>query len=224
MIGEGEGRCEIGGAVFGRAVQAGLEGIALAAAEPLRQAPIGAAAGKCETHHGIWCEAIIETAGEADCPRGQIMTADDSEIAGGAIAAAIGATPHRPARLIDRRRHSRSFEHRGIGQCDLRWGVVARGRKAKRRVICAADATAAIDEGIEHQIEELVGELECDLLRAGRGFAGKLVQGVGEIVAGEVEERHEGRRQRASVVEEVVDGMADVELIDGEGGERRRRR
>ena len=76
MIGEGEGRCEIGGAVFGRAVDAGLEGIALAAAEPLRQAPIGAAAGKCETHHGIWCEAIIEAASEADCPRGQIMAAD----------------------------------------------------------------------------------------------------------------------------------------------------
>ena len=57
-----------------------------------------------------------------------------------------------------------------------RWGVVARGCKPKRRVIGAADATAAIDEGIEHQIEELVGELERDLLRSGRGFTGKLVQ------------------------------------------------
>ena len=45
----------------------------------------------------------------------------------------------------------------------------------------------------------------------------------GEIVAGEAEERHEGRRQRAAVVEEVVDGMADVKLIDGEGRQRRRR-
>ena len=152
------------------------------------------------------------------------MAADDGEIAGGAIAAAIGATPDRPARLIERRRHSWSFQHRGIGQCDLRWGVVARGRKAKRRVICPADATAPIDEGIEHQVEELVGKLECDLLRAGRGFAGKLVQRCGEIVAGEVEERHEGRRQRATIVEEVIDGMADVELVDGEGRQRRRRR
>ena len=102
-------------------------------------------------------------------------------------------------------------------------GVVALGRKAKRRVIGPADATAPIDEGIEHQIEELVGELECDLLRAGRGFAGKLVQRSGEIVAGEAEERHEGRRQRAAIVEEVVDGMADVELIDGEGRQRRQK-
>ena len=84
-------------------------------------------------------------------------------------------------------------------------------------MIGAADAAAAIDEGIEHQVEELVGELECDLLRAGRGFAGKLVQRSGEIAAGEAEERHEGRRQRAAVVEEVVDRMADVELVDGEG-------
>ena len=45
-------------------------------------------------------------------------------------------------------------------------------------MIGAADAAASIDEGIEHQVEELVGELEADLLRAGRGFAGKLVQGV----------------------------------------------
>ena len=44
---------------------------------------------------------------------------------------------------------------------------------------------------------------------------------VGEIVAGEAEERHEGRRQRAAIVEEVVDGMADVKLIDGEGRQRR---
>ena len=91
-------------------------------------------------------------------------------------------------------------------------------------MIGAADAAAAIDEGIEHQVEELVGELEADLLRAGRGFAGKLVQRSGEIVAGEAEERHEGRRQRAAVVEEVVDGMADVELVDGEGRRRRRLR
>ena len=106
MIGEGEGRGEIGRAVFGRAVDAGLEGIALAAAEPLRQAPIGAAAGKREAHHGIGREAIIEAASEADRARGQIMAADHGEIAGGAIAAAIAATPHRPARLIDRRRRS----------------------------------------------------------------------------------------------------------------------
>jgi hypothetical protein len=40
VIGEGEGRGEIGGAGFRRAVDAGLERIALPAAQPLRQAPI----------------------------------------------------------------------------------------------------------------------------------------------------------------------------------------
>jgi hypothetical protein len=52
---------------------------------------------------------------------------------------------------------------------------VAFGREAERGVIGAAGAAAAIDEGIEHQVQELVAELEPDLLRAGRGFAGKLV-------------------------------------------------
>ena len=84
-------------------------------------------------------------------------------------------------------------------------------------MVSAADTATAIDEGVKHQVEKLVAELECRLLCTGRGLAGKLVQRNGEIVAGEVEERHEGRRQRAAIVEEVVDGMADVELVDGEG-------
>src|SRR5262249_58377200 len=49
MVGEREGRGEIGWARTRCAVDAGLEGIALAAAQPLRQAPIGAAAGQRET-------------------------------------------------------------------------------------------------------------------------------------------------------------------------------
>jgi hypothetical protein len=42
VIGEGEGRGEIGRAKFGGAVDARLEGIALAAAQPLPEAPVGA--------------------------------------------------------------------------------------------------------------------------------------------------------------------------------------
>jgi len=48
VIGEGEGRAEIGRTPAGRTVERGLEGIALTAAQPLRQAPIGAAAGERE--------------------------------------------------------------------------------------------------------------------------------------------------------------------------------
>ena len=223
VVGEGEGRGEIGRAGLGRAVDAGLEGIALAAAQPLRQAPIGAAAGEGEAHHRIGREAIVEAAGHAHRARGHVVAADHGEIAAGAVAAAIGAAPRRPARLVDRWQGLlRCLEHRGIGERDLGRRVVALGRKAERGVIGTADAAASVDEGIEHQIEELVGELEADRLRAGRGFAGKLVQGAGEIVAGEAEERHEGRRQRTAVVEEVIDRIADVELIDGEGRWRRR--
>ena len=54
VIGEGECRGEVGRAGTRCAVDAGLEGIALAAAQPLRQAPIGAGAGEREAHHGVW--------------------------------------------------------------------------------------------------------------------------------------------------------------------------
>ena len=91
-------------------------------------------------------------------------------------------------------------------------------------MIGAADAAASVDEGIEHQIEELVGQLEADPLRAGRGFARKLVQGVGEIAAGQTEQRHEARREPTAIVEEVVDGVCDVELIDCQRRRRRCRR
>ena len=39
---------------------------------------------------------------------------------------------------------------------------VALGREAERGTIGAADAATSVDEGIEHQIEELVGQLEAD--------------------------------------------------------------
>src|SRR5215831_15157348 len=145
------------------------------------------------------------------------MAAAHGEIAGGAVAAAVGAAPRGPARFIERRRRWGRLEYRGIGMRDVRRHGFAFGRKAERRVVGAADPAAAIDEGIEHHVQELVGELECHLLCAGRGLAGKLVQGIDEIAAGQPIERHECWRQRAAVVEEVVDRTADVELVDGEG-------
>src|SRR5262249_50434316 len=60
------------------------------------------------------------------------------------------------------------------------------------------DAAAAVDERIEHQVQELIGELEADLLRIGSGFAGELAQRAGKIAAGEAEDSHEGGRQRAA--------------------------
>jgi len=75
VISEGERRREIGRAGFRRAVDAGLEGIALAAAEPLRQAPVGAGAGEREAHHRVRREAIIEAGRAARGARGEIMAA-----------------------------------------------------------------------------------------------------------------------------------------------------
>jgi hypothetical protein len=78
-------------------------------------------------------------------------------------------------------------------------------------------AAAALDEGIKHQVEKLVGELEGHLLRPGRNLAGELIERVGQIAAGQPKEGQECRRQHTAVVEEVVDRMSDVELVDGEG-------
>jgi hypothetical protein len=86
-------------------------------------------------------------------------------------------------------------------------------------MVGAADPAAAINEWIEHQVEELVAELETDLLRAACGFAVELIERSGQIAAGEAEQRHESR-QRAAVVEEGLDRIADLDMVDGEGRRR----
>ena len=81
VIGEGEGRRQVGGARTGHAVDTGLEGVALAAAETVRQAPIGAAAGECHTHDGVGRDAIVEAAGKSRGARGEIVAAEHRRIA-----------------------------------------------------------------------------------------------------------------------------------------------
>src|SRR5262249_59923487 len=53
VIGEGK---RLGGAGAGGAVDAGLERVALSAAQPLRQGPVGAAAGKRDADDAGWPE------------------------------------------------------------------------------------------------------------------------------------------------------------------------
>src|SRR5262245_27050604 len=221
MVSEGEGSGEIGRAVFRRTIDAGLEGIALAATEPLRQAPVGAGAGEREAHHSVWREAIVEAGRAACCPCREIMAADHGEIAAGAVAAAEACAPYRQARLIHRCRLGRCLEYLGIGERDVLRQVFALGRKTECRVIGAADTAAAVDEWIKHQVQELIGELEADLLRVGGSFAGQLAQRVGKIAAGEAEDSHEGGRQRAAAVEEVVERISDVTLVDAEAAAER---
>ena len=141
VVGEGEGRREIGRAGTGGAVHAGLEGVALAATQTLRQAPIGAAAGEGKAHHRIGRQAIVEAAGDAHRARGHIVAADNGKVAAGAVAASIRPAPCGPVRLIDRRqRFLRCFEYRGIGERDLRWRRVSRSG-AKPSAGCSPPAT-----------------------------------------------------------------------------------
>ena len=224
VIGVGKGRREIERVPACHAVDAGLEGVALTAAQPLRQAPVGSSAGERHAHDGVAREAIVDAAGKARSAGGEVVASQHRGIAVGAVAAAIASAPHAPALLEGlRRRLLRGLEHGGIGEGDILRHRFALGRKADGASCSgtiAAEAAAAVDEGIEHEGEELVAELEGGLLGAGRGLARKLGERIAEIAAGQAEHAHESRRQRAAAVEEVVERIGDVPLIDAQAAGR----
>ena len=104
MVGEGERTGEIPRTGAGGGVDAGLERVAPAAAEALRQAPVGATAGERKAGNGVGREVIVEPAGDAKSAGGEIMAADDCRIAVGVVITAVAASPRAPARLEGRRR------------------------------------------------------------------------------------------------------------------------
>ena len=73
VVGVGERGGEIGRTRTRRAVDAGLKRIALAGAQALRQAPVGAAAGEREAHHRAGREAVIEPGGATGRGGGEIV-------------------------------------------------------------------------------------------------------------------------------------------------------
>jgi hypothetical protein len=80
-------------------------------------------------------------------------------------------------------------------------------------VIGTTDPAAPVDKRIEHQVEELVKELESDALRASCGFTGELIERPVQIAASQFEDSQEVGRQRAAIVEGIVKRVADVGLI-----------
>src|SRR5262249_24077057 len=81
MVGEGERRGEIGRAPSRRAVDAGLERIALAATHPLPRARVGARAGERGADYAVAREMVVEPGRAARGARGKIVAADDCGIA-----------------------------------------------------------------------------------------------------------------------------------------------
>src|SRR5262249_40019921 len=150
-----------------RAVDAGLERVAPAAAQALRETPIGAAACERETYDRIRREAIVEAGGEACGGGGEVVAAEHGPIAARLVAAAMGAAPRGPALVEGRGWHGRCLEHLRIGERDVVGQRRLLGREAERGAARAAAAAAPVDERIEHQAEELVAELEGGLLGAG---------------------------------------------------------
>ena len=151
----------------------------------------------------------IEAGGAARGAGGKIMAAVNGTIASRAVAAAIARPPHAP-RLLEVGRLGRRLEDLAVRERDVVGQFLPLGRKADGAAVI--HVASAIDERIEHDVEELIGELKAGLLRPGRRFARKKRQRIGEIGAGEGEQRQERRRERR-VVEEIIDGAGDGLMI-----------
>src|SRR5262249_47688308 len=141
---------EIGGTRARRAVEPGLERIALAGAEPLRQAPVGAAAREREAHHRAGREAVIEPGRAAGRRGGEIVAAAHRGIAAGAIAGAVARAPRAPA-LLEAWRRRRRFQYLCISERDVVGQLCALRGKADGGA--AERAASAVDERIEHHVE-----------------------------------------------------------------------
>ena len=137
------------------------------------------------------------------------MAAVHGRVAGRAVAAAIARAPHAP-RLFECDWLRRRLEYLAVRKRDVVGQFFALGRKTDGAA--AIHVASAINERIEHDVEELIGELEASLLRPGRRFARKKRQRIGEIGVGEREERQERRRERR-IVEEIIDGGGDGLVI-----------
>src|SRR5262249_29178286 len=126
---------EIGWPGARRGVGAGLERIAPAAAQSLRQVPLGAAAGEREAEHRVAGEMIIEPGRIARGARSEVVTADHSRIASGLVVAAVASSPHAPARFVRQWRSfiDRRLHHLGISERYLLGQVRPIGGKAERR-------------------------------------------------------------------------------------------
>jgi hypothetical protein len=159
MLGKGKRASKIGGARARDAVEAGLEGVAVAAAEPTRKPPIGEAAGQRHAHRRPRPNAIIDPRSIAAGARRDVMRANDHGIALGAVGAAIAAGPHIPAPLPEKRcrRCRRLLEDFSIGERNLGRLRLFRRKPHRSTAGCNSHArTAAIDQRIEHQREKLV--------------------------------------------------------------------
>jgi hypothetical protein len=98
----------------------------------------------------------------------------------------------------------RRLDYLAVRKRDVVGQLCALGRKADGAA--AVHVASAVDERIEHDVEELVRELKRWLLCAGRGFAREQRERVSEIGVGEGEQRQERRRKRGVGVEEIIDG------------------
>src|SRR4029077_11984571 len=129
------------------------------------------------------------------------------------VVSTIGTAPYAPALLERYGLGDRRAQHLGVGKRDVLRQRLALGRERARLSKGAADTAAPIDERIEHQREELAHQLERALLRAGRGFAGKQRESIGQITARELEQSEKPGWHHAAAVHQRVDRIRDRLLV-----------
>ena len=211
VIGEGERGREIGRTGMRLGIDAGLEGIAAAAAQALRQSPVGAAAGEAEAVSDAWRGAIFHARSEAIVARGDIVGADCG-IAVGRTGAAEGRAPRRPAPFEALRSLVLLLQRLGISKRD----IARQARILLRRETCRAGAAgiaAAARSRIKHQIEEVRHQLIDALAGIGCRFAVEMRQSIEIAGAGQSEQLVEAVRYRIAGKDRSVDAVDDVLLV-----------
>src|SRR5262249_38084682 len=119
----------------------------------------------------------------------------------------LSPPPHAPA-LLEARWLGRLFQYLRTGKRDVVGKLFALRRKADGAA--ANRIAASVHERIQHDVEELIGELKGALLRAGRGFAREQRQRIGEIGSREPEDRDERGRQRPPLLKKLLSALATL--------------
>ena len=180
----------------------------MSAAEAVRQAIVGAAAGERDADQCVGRDTVVDADDGAVHVRRPIV-ASDQGVTGGVALAAIGCGPDAPAAGIGCG-FGRRLESQCLGNQRTWW---------RRRV------AAGVGERIAHQPTGTNSSPECPPARQRYRPARRAAQRIRQSGRRQVEEAQERRRQRDAATDRVIEPGCDREIIGrGRGWQQRCRR